>query len=399
MLRALLSLTTLAALIGCATTRDAGIGDRIALVEPYETITAAGVPKLKWPLETLAMVDPADPLAEDFNTQTLSLFGREDLIAATSGSYKPTRCAAFATAGDPLDEIVRRARATSVVIVNESHERSEHRGFSAQIAARLRPLGYDTLAIETLSNPQPDTEPRFLPAYVTRPDQPYFEDGDGYYLVEAGFGRFGRKAKALGYHFVPYEMNFDDGLPQDAPVARRIAVREEAQSSALARFIAGHPGVKLLVHVGYSHAREIPTTNGDVWMAARLKAQTGIDPLTISQTTCQGGSAAVHLAAAPAADDAGAFDLIVDHPDAHFVRGRPEWRVRAGDRPVTIPRKLRPTTGWRVIEARPVGEPSTSIPIDRVAIRAGEDIALMLPPGRYRLRAIDVPPSPKKSQP
>ena len=46
--------------------------------------------------------------------------------------------------------------------------------------------------------------------------------------------------------------------------------------------------------------------------------------------------------------------------------------------------------GWRVIEARPLGEPVASVPMDRVAIRPGEDIALMLPPGRYRLRVIDV---------
>jgi hypothetical protein len=43
-----------------------------------------------------------------------------------------------------------------------------------------------------------------------------------------------------------------------------------------------------------------------------------------------------------------------------------------------------------VIEARPLGEPDLSVPMDRVAIRPGEDIALLLPPGRYALRAIDV---------
>ena len=43
-----------------------------------------------------------------------------------------------------------------------------------------------------------------------------------------------------------------------------------------------------------------------------------------------------------------------------------------------------------MIEARPVGEPAASVPLDRVAIHAGEDMALMLPPGRYALRAVDV---------
>ncbi len=44
------------------------------------------------------------------------------------------------------------------------------------------------------------------------------------------------------------------------------------------------------------------------------------------------------------------------------------------------------------IEARPVGEPVASVPLDRTAIRAGYDVALMLPPGRYRLRVVDIGP-------
>lgn len=125
-----------------------------------------------------------------------------------------------------------------------------------------------------------------------------------------------------------------------------------------------------------------------------------IDPLTISQTTCHGGGSTTRLAALPADEPPGTFDLVVDHPTARFVRGRPAWRIAAGDTPVSIPAQLRPTTGWRVIEARPDGEPPASVPMDRVAIRPGEDVALMLPPGRYRLRVIDVAASmPDTSNP
>jgi len=124
-------------------------------------------------------------------------------------------------------------------------------------------------------------------------------------------------------------------------------------------------------------------------MAARLKAKTGIDPLTISQTTCRGSAAAMRLAAMPAGEPRGMFDLVIDHPDARFVPGRPVWRQRVGDRVVALPVALRPTSGWRVVEARGVGEPADAVPLDRVAIRAGEDVALMLPPGRYALRVID----------
>lgn len=316
------------------------------------------------------------------------MFGREDLIASTSDDYKPARCSALIPAIDVFQEIERRARTTSIVIVNESHERSQHRGFTAQLAARLRPLGYDILAMEALLNNPPGTPTQYAPTFVRQPTLPYFVDGDGHYLSEAGFGRLGRSLKALGYRLLPYE---SVGGPSTSGMTRgqQIAVREESQARTLAAFVRDHPGAKLLVHVGYSHAAEVPQENDERWMAARLKDKTGIDPLTISQTTCRGGGGTTRLAALPTDEPAGSFDLIIDHPDARFVRGRPEWRRRAGDRPTEIPQSLRPAAGWRVVEARPVGEPTMSVPMDRVAIRPGEDVALMLPPGRYQLRIID----------
>lgn len=325
------------------------------------------------------------------DSQTLSLFGREALIATTSSDYKPNHCAPLVTAGDVFTEIENRARETSVVIVNESHERSEHRDFIAMVARRLQPLGYDTLAIETLSNPAPRTPEQYLPTFLKQPDLAYLVDEDGFYISEAGFGRLGRIAKTLGYRLIPYEPNENDGQNQPKPRAEQIALREEGQARNLDSFLKNHPNAKLLIYVGYSHAAEVPRADGTRWMAARLKEKTGIDPLTISQTSCRGAGDKVRLSALPADEPVGTFDLIVDHPTARFERGRPEWRKLAGDRAVSIPKELRPVAGWRVIEARPVEEPDTSVPMDRVAIRPGEDVALLLPPGRYRLRAIDVP--------
>ena len=339
----------------------------------------------------LAKIDPDHPLATANANQTLSMFGREDLIASSSDDYKATHCLALIPAANILDEVERRARQTSIVIVNESHERSEGRGFTASVAVRLRPLGYDAFAVETLQNDLPTIPKLYQAPFIKKPNLPYFDDEDGFYLSEAGFGRLGRSVKALGYRLVPYEASHDDGLPANATDAQRIAVREEEQANNLASFVKDHPGTKLLVHVGYHHALEVARADGTKWMAARLKQKTGIDPLTISQTDCRGGGDSERLAVLPANQPSGSFGLIVDHPTARFDRGRPAWRKFAGDRPVSVPAALRSSTGWRVIEARPMNEPVTSVPMDRVAIRPTEDVAMMIPPGSYRLRVIDVP--------
>lgn len=366
----------------------------VRFVGPVERVAATSLTELSSSLEQLAAIDASNPPSGGDTGQTLSLFGREDLIAATSTYYKPNGCAPSMTTSHVLAEIERRARQTSIVIVTESHERSEHRGFSTALATRLRPLGYDTLALEALSPSMSDTPARYLPSFVRHPALKYFEDGDGHYLSEAGYGRFGRRAKELGYHLLAYEF-IDEHPAADATVEQRIAAREEGEARNLAAYVHDHPGAKLLIHVGYSHAAEVPSADGTRWMAARLKEKTGIDPLTISQTACSGGGGAVRLSALPIDEPPGTFDLVVDHPDARFVRGRPVWRQQAGDRAVRIPQRLYPTRGWRVVEARPVYEPAASVPMDRVAIRAGDDVVLMLPPGRYRLRVIDVGPAPK----
>lgn len=364
----------------------------VRFVGPLERVTAASLPELSSSITLLAAIDPTHPLDQESAGQTLSLFGREDLIAASSTDYQANRCAPLKAASDVLTEIERRARKTSVVIITESHERSEHRGFSTALATRLRPLGFDTLALETLSPSMPGTPQRYLPSFVRQPTLPYFQDGDGHYLSEAGFGRLGRRAKGLGYHLLAYEF-IDEHQAADATMEQRIATREEGQARNLAAYVRDHPGAKLLIHVGYSHAAEVPRADGTRWMAARFKKMTGIDPLTISQTVCRGGGGEVQLSALPADEPAGTFDLVVDHATARFVRGRPIWRQQAGDLPVSIPRALYPTIGWNVVEARLVGEPAASVPMDRVAIRARDDVALMLPPGRYRLRVVDMGPS------
>ena len=331
-----------------ATAHTAPLTAGVTLLPPYETATPKAGSLAEIRLKSLARIDPVHPLAGAPNLQTFSQFGREDLIAASSDDYHPTHCTPAKDTTDPLTAIIQGARKTSIVIINESHERSEHRGFTTALLAPLQAEGYTTLAMEALSNPQPDTPPKFYSPFLREPGLPYLTDEDGFYLGEAAFGRLGRTAKRLGYALVPYEAHHD---PATATLSQteRIAVREEAQASALAAWVAAHPGAKLLVHVGYHHAIEVPTADGLRWMATRLKAKTGIDPLTISQTTCHGGGSTPRLAALPADEPPGTFDLVVDHPTARFVRGRPAWRIAtrpSGASNRTCGRAARACPGW-----------------------------------------------------
>jgi hypothetical protein len=86
----------------------------------------------------------------------------------------------------------------------------------------------------------------------------------------------------------------------------------------------------------------------------------------------------------------GQFDVIVSHPVTAFADHRPAWRLEAGDVSTPIPPSLRPTNAPLVIEAFAWGEPFEAVPVDRVFVEPGENLPLLLPPGRYRVRAVRV---------
>ena len=66
-------------------------------------------------------------------------------------------------ADDAIAEIVKRARKTRVVILNEAHDTSIGRAFGLEVARALRPLAYSLLAVEALSNRSGATLPGSAP--------------------------------------------------------------------------------------------------------------------------------------------------------------------------------------------------------------------------------------------
>lgn len=330
-------------------------------------------------------------------SQQLSMLGREDKAAAIDDEYEPAPCPPLdpMSSGEEavLAHIIAAARDHRVVIINESHVVTRHRDFSRKIIAALRPHGYSVLAAETFAN-LPDYAPDWVDRLV---DQTYIDRRLGYYSKEPVFGAMLREAKRLGYRFAAYEQPYDQDY--ERPKDWRIAIRdrETAQAANLAALVKTlGPKERLIVHVGYAHAREAAVVGEDgwdhAWMAARLKRDHGIDPLTISQTNCRGSADSVRLAM-PSADQEGWFDMIVDHPIAKFRFGRPKWRLSEGREAVPVPSELQPTDQPLVIEAFVDGEPFDAVPVDRLWIEPGEDLRLVLEPGRYTVRAVRPAPT------
>jgi hypothetical protein len=341
-----------------------------------------------------------DPKREPLS-QAYSMLGREDLAARHDNEYQTAPCPPLTPGAeggtDVLARIVEAAAKHRVVIINESHTVTRHRDFNRKLIAALRPLGFSVLAAETFAN----TDEPGADTVDMHAELPYIHQDLGWYSREPVFAAMLREAKGLGYRFAAYEQVYDpDRVRPESDGDWRIDIRdrETEQAQNLAAILKGiAPEEKLVVHVGYSHAREAAVVDedgwDDAWMAARLKRDHGIDPLTIDQTYCRGSSDTVRLAPS-SADKQGWFDLYVDHPAVKLRHGRPEWRFANGQLPVAIPESLRPTDGPLVIEAFAEGDPDDAVPVDRIWAEPGEDLRLALPSGRYRVRAVrPAPPS------
>jgi hypothetical protein len=230
----------------------------------------------------------------------------------------------------------------------------------------------------------------------------------GYFTADPVFAETARQALALGYRLVAYEQVFDPNAkltPQEG-----IAAREAAQSANLLAALDHWPQGRFIVHVGYGHLSKIPDSGGNVWFAARFKAASGIDPLTISQDSSGSfgphapdslatGSVLAKFAprapiVATAADGKRlnnprlASDMSVYHPNLPDVAGRPGWL--AAD-PTRRPAHLRLSTpvaaGPVLAQAICLEDKDPAVPADQYLVPAGDErLTFYLRPGRYRAR-------------
>ncbi|HYE47538.1 MAG TPA: hypothetical protein VEA44_17365 [Caulobacter sp.] len=307
-----------------------------------------------------------------------------------------------AAAENALEAIVAASRGRRIVMLNEAHHLSRNRAFAEQVALRLREEGFSVLAAETFEHDRP------------------FDDGvvgmdDGAYLRDPVFASMVRAASWAGYRLAEYEVRDDQGAPKGATGAERIAAREQAQADNLITGALADPKARVLVYCGFAHLAKQPTRRGDLWFAARLKAKSGIDPLTVEQSAGAPASepardsavvAAVlarfspkapvvvrrpdrSLVHTPSGEDFAA-DLSVFHPRLADRNGRPGWLAFGRRREIRVDLRLAPAGRIRLLQAVPTDELAKApavVPTDQYLLDPeAKSGFLWLSPGRYLIR-------------
>jgi len=295
---------------------------------------------------------------------------------------------------DAVTAIAAIADTARIVMINEAHHVPQGRALTLALLKPLRDRGYAYFAAETFGETDSTLDER---GYAVR--------STGFYSNEPLFGAVIREALRLGYTLVPYEAVGADG--QEA--------RERQQAEHLyERILRDHPDAKVLVHAGYSHINESGLLAGTAPMAVRFREATGIDPVTVDQTTMREHGDTIFERRAyrrltglrsitrPSvlrnpetgrlwSARPGVHDVTVIEPRTTYRQGRPDWLWTAGDRRAW---PLAPSVCGAapscVVLARLENESDEAVPVDALLVEAGRSPApLLLPPGAYRITATD----------
>jgi hypothetical protein len=259
-------------------------------------------------------------------------------------------------------------------MINEAHDLPQSRAFNAAVAEALHGEGYDLYAGETFY-------------YSINANQPAWpQPTDGYYISEPIYGRLIRTLRHLNYRLLPYE---DKNPPDPAlNLSDRMNNREAAQAANLTAVVRAAPkSSKIIVHVGYGHLNKNVVEGMPVeMMAARFKESTGIDPLTVDQTSFWSPTEEFIVCDSAALHVNDPSQVFIGAARPRFTRNRPNWRLSAGDKLIDIPEEILRHKEVAIYEARYANEPDTAVPVDRVLSRVGEEIPFALPDGIFRVR-------------
>jgi hypothetical protein len=285
--------------------------------------------------------------------------------------------------------ILEKAKETRVVIINEAHHNSFHRVFTKSLLKELFDLGYTNLGLEALSTSDS------LNRALNKRKYPILEDG--HYTKEPQFGNLVREALEIGYHLFSY----------DTITRGDLSSREITEAKNIQKEIDSKPNEKFLIHCGFAHVHEGEDKSWTVTMAQRLKEYTGIDPLTISQTSySEKGKPEFNHPLLKAFDinestilldqennpfkhtQNGAYaDLAVFHPNTEYINNRPNWLFENENNNVSIRLEEIEIEYPIMVFAFKKGEDiHSAVPVDIVELKnATENCHLGLKKGSYEI--------------
>lgn len=313
-------------------------------------------------------------------------------------------------AAPALDAIAQLARDRRAIFFNENHNIALTRTLTVQMLPKLRELGYDTFAAETLYHDDKDLMRRGYPT----PDT-------GFYTEEPIYSEMVRTALKLGFRVIAYE--------SESMATGDAREREQARNLIERAFDKQHKDARIVVNGGFMHIQKAGRFFDGAAMAQHFRKLSGIEPVTIEQTVLiphdlPGGDHPVYRRIAQEVtfdapivfrNDAGAiwslrpkaFDASVAFPAEVYVRNRPTWATIGDLRtPYAVVGDLCRKTWPCLIEARYDNEGDDAIPADRAIldirafsgsgrdkVRTSSDAEpttdLYLRPGKYRLSARD----------
>jgi len=310
-----------------------------------------------------------------------------------------------------LDAIASIADKRQVIMINEEHRTPVHRTLTLELLPVLYAKGFRYFAAETLDEKDTELSERGYPTQKT-----------GFYTADPVYGDVIRSALKLGYQVVPYEYLRDCQPKPDNPMSCQDE-RERGQAENLVdRILKRDPNAKIFVHVGRSHNAKVNYQGQFKLMGWHFREISKIDPFVIDQVRMSERRNPVDEDALyryatrkwsikePTifesasgdfwTDDKNIADVRVFQAKAEYVNGRPTWlRIGGQRRAHALDLKklnLHVTDGLfkgpkpLLVQAFFDGENADAIPIDQFILHPAEQIPmLMLPPGAFRIRAID----------
>lgn len=277
-------------LVPCASFGGTGDGEEKCATE------SCLMPKLlSFPVSMQSYLQVKDSINHGFRPEGASRSFRENFatVASFAGDYEVANrfyplpelnkdpLARGYSYAVPAAKVVRMlAKDRRAVFINEAHAIARTRAAIYTLLRPLREEGYSYLALEGLTTYSVNKEKNCANALLNDPSLPirgYAVGGTGFYLNEPIFGEIIREALRLKFKLIAYEDASDSG--------GGLEVREQRQAENIACIFSADKEAKILVVAGFGHIAKNPvgTVPGGM-MAARFKAMTGIDPLTVDTT-------------------------------------------------------------------------------------------------------------------